>query len=158
MDNGNTQDFELDKLNFDTTSEDWDNKPSNIASEHDPRAIGNKAVTAPEDNTDTAPQTIPTPEPSEAVNLEMPPDHNIEQEVNALAPIKALDIDAKFKIDDKGLDAESERKTIAYVSEYKNSNDDDPDAPDKFYEGVRGKGGMSDKAQASLGRNIEERG
>lgn len=59
MDNGNTSDFELDRLNLDTTSEDWDNDSSKEANEtrsssfeRDQRAIGNTAITSPEPNHD----------------------------------------------------------------------------------------------------------
>ena len=61
MDNGDTQNFELDQFNLDTTSEDWGNNPSassqNHTEEHNQRALGNTAITAPETN--PIPEAIP---------------------------------------------------------------------------------------------------
>ena len=83
MDNGNTQNFELDQLNLDTTSEEWGHN----APERDQRALGNTAITSPETLPDSA---NPTPETSKQSTPElgqitpvMPPSY----EVSAPEPI-----------------------------------------------------------------------
>lgn len=64
MNNGNTQNFELDQLNLDTTSEDWGQN----SLERDQRSIGQKAISAP----DTTPEQSPTPELGQVTPV-MPP-------------------------------------------------------------------------------------
>ena len=72
MDNGDTQKFELDQFNLDTTSEDWGNQtpetpaiPGNnqaINLEHNQRALGNIATRFPGSNPNVAPNNPLSPE------------------------------------------------------------------------------------------------
>ena len=83
MDNGNTQNFDLDQFNLDTTNEKWDDKTSSTTNEaqdsannHDQRAIGNIAITTPENDSDIAQQ--PDQELNDqAVPISLPPDQPV---------------------------------------------------------------------------------
>ena len=86
MDNGNTQNFELDQLNLDTTSEDWDHN----APERDQRALGNTAITSPETLSDVinpAPETSgqSTPELGQITPV-MPPGYEAPISESAPSP------------------------------------------------------------------------
>lgn len=95
MDNGNTQNFELDQLNLDTTSENWDEKPSDSTSgEHNQRAIGNTAITTPENISETTPQstsdqTEPNPELGQTIPVSLPPEQETESVAKADQPVNS---------------------------------------------------------------------
>ena len=69
MDNGDTQNFELDQFNLDTTSEDWSNSTS---PERDNRNLGSKAISLPEASatpgSSELPDTLSTPNSQESPN------------------------------------------------------------------------------------------
>ena len=80
MDNGNTQNFELDQLNLDTSSEDWGNNAQANAGrdqidstqEHSRRTLGNAAIATPEAEPSQASQSPTSPKLGE-ITPTMPP-------------------------------------------------------------------------------------
>lgn len=90
MDNGDTQNFELDQFNLDTSSEDWSgasntpNTPS--TSEHNQRALGSTAIATPEADPNSAPQSESTPEVNPRFNPAMPPTPELGQVASAMPP------------------------------------------------------------------------
>ena len=99
MDDGNTQNFELDQLNLDTTSENWDEKTPNTTGEgyvgeHDQRAIGNTAIATPENAHEATPQSTPdqtelNPESGQTIPVSLPPEQETESVAKADQPVNS---------------------------------------------------------------------